>query len=244
MALKVNNMAAVSPSPKVIVALDYSTQEQALRLVEQLSPDRCRLKVGKQLFTREGPALVRRLVDSGFSVFLDLKFHDIPNTAVQACLAAADLGVWMVNVHTSGGRAMLTACAEALAKLHAPKPLLTGVTLLTSLVTKDLQELGWTPPVEQLVLRLANLALDTGLAGVVCSPQEISYLRSRLPADFLLVTPGIRPDQTKQADQRRTLTPKQACQLGADYLVIGRPVTQASDPLAALTAIEAELQSA
>lgn len=226
---------------RVIVALDNFDQDYLLSIVDQLTPAQCRLKIGKEMFCRQGPALVRRLVDSGFDVFLDLKFHDIPNTVAQAVKAAADLGVWMVNVHACGGRRMMTDAAEALRHIEGRRPLLTAVTVLTSMDAADLAETGIAATPEEHVLRLAQLAFDCGLDGVVCSAQEASLLKSRLGRDFLLVTPGVRPVGSAAGDQRRTATPAQAVAMGSDFLVIGRPVTQALNPPAVLAAINAEI---
>ncbi len=226
--------------PRVIVALDYPAAEPALDLAGQLDPARCRLKVGKELFTAAGPALVTELAGRGFGVFLDLKFHDIPTTVAAACRAAADLGVWMVNVHASGGRRMLGAAAEALAQ-QSYRPMLTGVTVLTSLSQQEFEEIGFRRGIAAQVLALAALCRDCGLDGVVCSAQEASQLRSELPPGFRLVTPGIRPLGSETGDQTRVVTPAAAVQAGVDYLVIGRPITQAVEPLAALAAIEEEI---
>lgn len=227
-------------APRLIVALDFADPAPALALAAQLDPRLCRLKVGKELFTRAGPELVRALGQRGFEVFLDLKYHDIPHTVAAACRAAAELGVWMVNVHALGGRRMLEAARAALSGLERP-PLLIAVTVLTSLEQADLQEIGLVDTVEQQVLRLAGLAQDCGLDGVVCSAREAPLLRQALGQDFRLVTPGIRPAGAVGDDQRRVLTPQQALQAGADYLVIGRPITQATDPAAVLRALQAEL---
>ncbi|MCB1728907.1 MAG: orotidine-5'-phosphate decarboxylase [Halieaceae bacterium] len=224
----------------VVVALDYPSAQPALELVEQLRPRLCRLKVGKELFTRSGPALVEELQRRGFEVFLDLKYHDIPNTVAAAVRAAAELGVWMVNVHASGGRRMMEAAAEALQGV-AHRPLLIGVTVLTSMGDDDLRELGYTQGAGERVLSLAALAADSGLDGVVCSAQEAPALRAQRGGDFCLVTPGIRLAGDDAGDQRRVLTPAQAVAAGADYLVIGRSITGASDPLAALQRVHAEL---
>ena len=224
----------------VVVALDYPSAQPALELVEQLRPRLCRLKVGKELFTRSGPALVEELQRRGFEVFLDLKYHDIPNTVAAAVRAAAELGVWMVNVHASGGRRMMEAAAEALQGV-AHRPLLIGVTVLTSMGDDDLRELGYTQGGGERVLSLAALAADSGLDGVVCSAQEAPALRAQRGGDFCLVTPGIRLAGDDAGDQRRVLTPAQAVAAGADYLVIGRSITGASDPLAALQRVHAEL---
>jgi orotidine-5'-phosphate decarboxylase len=230
-------------SSAVIVALDYANAAEATRLAERLDPAQCRLKVGKELFTAAGPALVTRLVRAGFEVFLDLKYHDIPNTVAAACRCAADLGVWMVNVHALGGRAMLESAREALSGA-ARRPLLVGVTVLTSMSASDLREVGIDAQPAQTVLRLARLVHGCGLDGVVCSAQEASALRERFAAPFKLVTPGIRPSGAVNDDQQRITTPTQAIAFGADYLVVGRPITRAPDPLAALAAINAEVASA
>ncbi len=230
-------------SNPVIVALDFPSPEAALALVDRLTPALCRLKVGKELFTRGGPQLVEQLQSRGFEVFLDLKFHDIPNTVAGAVKAAADLGVWMVNVHASGGRRMLEAAREALDGVANP-PLLIGVTVLTSLSEEDLRELGYSEKPEQRVLRLASLAEKCGLDGVVCSAQESTLLKRELGAGFCLVTPGIRLAGDDAGDQRRVVTPAAAMAAGSHYLVIGRSVTAAADPLAALERIAGELSAA
>jgi orotidine-5'-phosphate decarboxylase len=229
--------------PRVIVALDYPTLEAAVAMAARLDPSRARVKVGKELFTRVGPAAVEALAARGFEVFLDLKYHDIPNTVAAACRAAADLGVWMLNVHASGGRRMLEAAREALAAVRRP-PRLVAVTVLTSLERPELAEVGFAQGPEALVLQLAQLAAECGLDGVVCSPREIAPLRARVPGSFLLVTPGIRPAGAATADQKRVLGPREALALGASYLVIGRPITAAPDPGAALAAIEGEISGA
>jgi orotidine-5'-phosphate decarboxylase len=224
----------------VIVALDFASAQPALDLVARLSPDLCRLKVGKELFTRSGPALVENLQQSGFEVFLDLKFHDIPNTVAAAVRAAADLGVWMVNIHASGGRRMMEAAVAELEGLDN-KPLLIGVTVLTSMSDADLNELGYEETAAQRVQRLAALAADCGLDGVVCSALEAPALREARGEGFCLVTPGIRLAGDAAGDQRRVVTPADALALGSDYLVIGRSITAAADPLAALHRVHAEL---
>lgn len=226
---------------RVIVALDYPDPASALALADKLSPALCRLKVGKQIFTRGGPALVEALQARGFDVFLDLKFHDIPNTVAGAVRAAAELGVWMVNVHASGGRRMMEAASAALDGFEKP-PLLIGVTVLTSMSADDLVELGYTETPQQRVLRLAALAADCGLDGVVCSAAEAVALRAARGADFCLVTPGIRLAGDDPGDQRRVLTPADAVHAGADYLVIGRSITAAENPLAALEQVHGQLQ--
>lgn len=228
------------PDKKIIIALDYDNAADALAFVAKVSPARCRLKVGKELFTTEGPAFVKQLVEQGFDVFLDLKFHDIPNTVAKAVTAAAKLGVWMVNVHASGGKRMMLAAREAIDK-QPHKPLLTAVTVLTSMEAQDLQEVGINVSPEQHVTRLAKLTHECGLDGVVCSAQEAAMLRGLLGNDFALVTPGIRPSFSQQGDQKRVMTPSQAVAAGVSYLVIGRPITQSADPMAALALIEAEL---
>jgi orotidine-5'-phosphate decarboxylase len=224
----------------VVVALDFPSAEPALALVERLSPALCRLKVGKELFTRCGPALVDDLQQRGFDVFLDLKFHDIPHTVGAAVQAAAELGVWMVNVHASGGRRMMEAAADAL-QAFAHRPKLIGVTVLTSMSDDDLAELGYAESAQQRVMRLAALAADCGLDGVVCSAREAAVLRGKHGREFCLVTPGIRLAGDAAGDQRRVLTPADAMAEGADYLVIGRSITGAEDPLAALERVHAEL---
>lgn len=227
---------------KVIVALDFADADSALALVARLDPALCRLKVGKELFTAAGPDLVRTLVARGFEVFLDLKFHDIPNTAAAACRAAAGLGVWMLNVHASGGRRMMAAARAALADLPKP-PLLIAVTVLTSMSAEDLGEVGISAAPADQVLRLARLAHACKLDGVVCSAQEAAMLRAELGAGFRLVTPGIRPAGAEAGDQRRVMTPAEALRAGATDLVIGRPVTAAADPLAALERIQSDMRN-
>ena len=229
----------MSTSP-IIVALDFPNETSALKLVDQLDPERCRLKVGKELFTRSGPDLVKNLVKQNFDVFLDLKFHDIPNTVAKACQAGADLGVWMINVHASGGRKMLEAAREAL-PVNDGNIKLIAVTVLTSMAADDLLEIGLDVSPAEQVKRLANLTYDCGLDGVVCSPQEISMLRESLAQPFDLVTPGIRPQWSVTGDQKRIMTPAQAIDVGSNYLVIGRPITQAEKPMEALEKIEQEL---
>ena len=227
-------MATDSP---LIVALDFTDGRQALALAEQLDPALCRLKVGKELFTREGPGVVRTLVDAGFDIFLDLKFHDIPNTVAAAVRAAADLGVWMVNVHASGGERMMGAAREALDVLGEGAPLLTAVTVLTSMEPADLRATGVTRDLRDQVLALARLSQASGLDGVVCSAGEAAMLREHLPRDFVLVTPGIRPADSERGDQRRVATPVEALAQGSDYLVIGRPITRAPSPRESLKQI-------
>ena len=232
-----------SPVTPIIVALDYAQAPPALALARRLDPARCRLKVGKQLFTREGPAIIDQLREQGFEVFLDLKFHDIPNTVAGACRAAADLGVWMINVHASGGRKMMLAARESMDAAATP-PLLIAVTVLTSLDAADLRETGVRGQPAEQVTRLAKLTHECGLDGVVCSPKELETLAGAVPDTFLRVTPGVRPVGKDDGDQKRVATPAQALADGAHYLVIGRPITQAADPAAALAAIEVELSAA
>lgn len=224
----------------IIVALDAKSQYDALTIAEQLDPALCRVKVGKELFTHEGPSVVKVLHDKGFEVFLDLKFHDIPNTTAQAVCAAADLGVWMVNVHASGGRKMMETCVQRL-KAGNYSTKLIAVTVLTSMGREDLKDLGLDiEPFEQ-VKRLAKLTQESGLDGVVCSAQEAKMLRETLGQDFALVTPGIRPVGSNADDQKRIVTPKQAMIDGSTHLVIGRPITQSENPNQTLRDILATL---
>jgi orotidine-5'-phosphate decarboxylase len=231
-------MAIKSP---LIVALDYPDGKQAEAMAAQLDPALCRVKVGKELFTRAGPPVVTALVQRGFDVFLDLKFHDIPNTVAAAVAAAAELGVWMVNVHASGGPTMMAAARSALAPLGAQAPLLIAVTVLTSMDAEQLAAIGIDVPPAQHVARLAQLARDNGMDGVVCSAEETALLRQQLGADFALVTPGIRPEGAARNDQNRIATPASALAAGSDYLVIGRPITRSVDPLQALQDIIREI---
>ena len=228
-------------NPRIILSLDFSDEDAAFNLVKQFTPEQCRLKVGKELFTCSGPAFIEKLVNRDFDVFLDLKFHDIPNTVAQACKAAADLGIWMLNVHAAGGREMLISARHIIDTLNQ-RPLLIGVTVLTSLSADDLIETGINSPIEEQVFRLARLSKNTGLDGIVCSAQEVSRLREDLGNEFCLVTPGIRPAGKSVDDQKRTMTPAEAIRAGSDYLVIGRPITQAEDPLQALMDIEEEIK--
>jgi orotidine-5'-phosphate decarboxylase len=222
--------------PRIIVALDYPQAAPALALAQRLDPSLCRLKVGKELFTAAGPQLVEQLQQCGFEVFLDLKFHDIPNTTAQACKAAAAMGVWMVNVHALGGKRMMEAARDALVNV-ANRPKLIAVTILTSMAQEDLHGIGINASPSQMVPLLAGLANDCGLDGVVCSAQEAFLLRQQLGRDFCLVTPGIRPANSAANDQSRIMTPRAALEAGSSYLVIGRPITQAPDPLVALQEI-------
>ena len=223
--------------PKVVVALDFDNKPQAINFVDKLEPGLCRLKVGKEMFTYFGPDFVKSLVARNFDVFLDLKFHDIPNTVAKACTAAADLGVWMINVHASGGDKMMEQAKLALAPFAQDRPLLIAVTVLTSMDQAQLQAIGITTSPMEHVLTLAKLTKQSGLDGVVCSAQEASMLKARLGNEFTLVTPGIRPAGAQSGDQKRVMTPRQAIDAGVDYLVIGRPITQSADPLATLLAI-------
>ncbi|ARR49558.1 TPA: orotidine-5'-phosphate decarboxylase [Photobacterium damselae] len=227
--------------PKVIVALDYDNQNDALAFVDRIEPGSCRLKVGKEMFTFYGPDFVRKLHDRGHSVFLDLKFHDIPNTCSKAVKAAAELGVWMVNVHASGGERMMTASREILEPYGKDRPLLIGVTVLTSMESSDLAGIGISRSPQEQVMNLATLTKNSGLDGVVCSAQEASLLKSNLGQEFKLVTPGIRPAGSAAGDQRRVMTPVEAIAAGSDYLVIGRPITQAENPAQVLADINATL---
>jgi orotidine-5'-phosphate decarboxylase len=225
---------------KIIVALDFPQQVSAMVLVDQLDPRLCRLKVGKELFTAAGPSFVKLLVAKGFDVFLDLKFHDIPNTVAKAVIAVADLGVWMTNVHASGGSRMMRAAKQALVERRSDM-LLIGVTVLTSMEDEDLAEVSVERSVDDQVLHLATLAKEANLDGVVCSAQEASLLKSTFGGTFNLVTPGVRLAGAGADDQRRVTTPVDAVALGSDYLVIGRPITQSPDPLATLKEINASV---
>ncbi|MEC9413322.1 MAG: orotidine-5'-phosphate decarboxylase [Pseudomonadota bacterium] len=226
--------------PRIIVALDYATANDALQMADQIDPKRARVKVGKELFTRSGPSVVTDLVSRGFDVFLDLKYHDIPHTVAKACAAAADLGVWMLNVHTLGGAAMMEAAREAVDSAST-QPILIGVTLLTSMDQTTFEQIGLSGKMSDTVIRLAKMAKSSGLDGVVCSAQEASALRENLGEAFQLITPGIRPAGSDVGDQHRIMTPKQAIEAGSHYLVIGRPITAASDPMQALADIEKSL---
>lgn len=229
-------------SPQILVALDFDQIVPCFALVDQLDPSLCRLKVGKEMFTLFGPLLIEQLQQRGFDVFLDLKFHDIPNTVAKALKAASQLGVWMVNVHASGGQRMLDTAANAMAQSEH-KPLLIAVTVLTSMGDGELSEIGIEGDARTQVQRLAELSYQCGLDGVVCSAHEAAMVKSNCAKDFLCVTPGIRPAFAEAGDQRRIMTPVKALAEGADYLVIGRPVTQASDPIRALNTIVSEINS-
>lgn len=236
-----STLRSVTDSP-VVVALDYANRDSALAFVDRIDPRDCRLKIGKEMFTLFGPQLVRDLHQRGFELFLDLKFHDIPNTAAHAVAAAADLGVWMVNVHASGGARMMSAAREALVPFGKEAPLLIAVTVLTSMEAGDLADIGITASPAEHAERLARLTQQCGLDGVVCSAQEAVRFKAELGHAFKLVTPGIRPAGSEAGDQRRIMTPPDAQRAGVDYMVIGRPITQAADPAQALRDILASLK--
>ncbi len=222
----------------LIIALDFPRAEPAIAIASELDPESCRVKVGKELFTSEGPQLVRQLADMGFDVFLDLKFHDIPNTVAKAVIAAANLGVWMINVHASGGSNMMIAAREALDAIPSnDRPLLTAVTVLTSTSQVELNDLGYSRSLTGQVDHLADMAQNAGLDGVVCSAQEASVIKNTLGETFLTVTPGIRPEGSDLGDQHRVMTPSEAISAGSDYLVMGRPITGADNPSAVITSI-------
>lgn len=229
--------------PCLIVALDYADPGAADDLVRQLDPGACRLKVGSELFTRCGPQQVSAWIERGFDVFLDLKYHDIPNTVAAACRAAAALGVWMITVHAAGGQRMLEAAVAAVGET-TPRPRIVAVTVLTSMTASDLGEVGLIESPEYTVARLARLAARAGCDGVVCSAHEAAGLRAARGADFTLVTPGIRAPDARADDQRRTMTPAEAIAAGADYLVVGRPITAAADPATALAQLQNEVAAA
>ncbi|WP_019603180.1 orotidine-5'-phosphate decarboxylase [Teredinibacter turnerae] len=227
--------------PQLLVAMDFNDINDCLALARQLDPQSCRLKIGKELFTTAGPAVVDSVQKLGFDVFLDLKFHDIPNTVAGAVKAAANMGVWMVNVHASGGQRMMEAARESLV-LFSHKPLLIAVTVLTSMDQSDLNGIGITESPEAMVTRLASLAKVSGMDGVVCSALEAGAMKAQQGTDFLTVTPGIRPASTEAGDQRRVVTPEQAIANGSDFIVVGRPITQAEDPAAACAQIVNSIQ--
>lgn len=224
----------MSCSSPIVVALDYSTMDDAILMAKKLDPSQCRVKVGKELFTTCGPVILEKLHQLNFDVFLDLKFHDIPNTVAKAVSVAAREGVWMVNVHASGGRKMMEASVNALQSIQDQQTLLIAVTVLTSMDQNDLQEIGLNVTPEQQVKKLAALARSSGMDGVVCSAQEAQLLSNQLGKDFVLVTPGIRPVGSDQGDQKRIMTPSEAMAAGSHYLVMGRPITQANDPIKVL----------
>ena len=229
MTLHASSSRSTTASP-IVVALDYDNRDKALAFVDRIDPQDCRLKVGKEMFTLFGPQLVRDLQGRGFDVFLDLKFHDIPNTTAKAVVAAAELGVWMVNVHASGGARMMQAARDALTPFGKDAPLLIAVTVLTSMEASDLADIGITLSPAEHAERLARLTQQCGLDGVVCSAQEAVRFKSELGRSFQLVTPGIRPEGSEAGDQRRIMTPQQAQQAGVDYMVLGRPITQSTNP--------------
>lgn len=231
-----------SVDPKIIVALDYDNKDKALAFVDKINPQMCRLKVGKEMFTLFGPEFVRDLVDRQFEVFLDLKFHDIPNTVAKACKAAAELGVWMVNVHASGGKPMMEAALKAVRGSSHPQTKLIAVTVLTSMDNAQMEQINGNVSVAEQVGRLASLTVESGLDGIVCSAKEAESLRKVIPAGFLLVTPGIRPHGSDTGDQKRVMTPADAIEAGVDYLVMGRPITQASNPLDVLQQVTDSLE--
>ncbi|MBN6045132.1 orotidine-5'-phosphate decarboxylase [Citrobacter sp. ku-bf4] len=242
MTLTASSSPRVAIDSPIVVALDYNNRDSALAFVDRIDPRDCRLKVGKEMFTLFGPQLVRDLQQRGFDIFLDLKFHDIPNTAAHAVAAAADLGVWMVNVHASGGARMMAAAREALVPFGKDAPLLIAVTVLTSMEASDLADIGVTLSPAEHAERLAALTQKCGLDGVVCSAQEAVRFKQAFGRDFKLVTPGIRPQGSAAGDQRRIMTPEQALAAGVDYMVIGRPVTQSDDPAQTLKTINASLK--
>ena len=236
-----NSSSLIVTDSPIVVALDYDSRDKALAFVDRIDPGDCRLKVGKELFTLSGPQLISDLQQRGFEVFLDLKFHDIPNTTAHAVAAAAELGVWMVNVHASGGKRMMDAAREALVSFGHDAPLLIAVTVLTSMEASDLACLGINDTPADYASRLAMLTHDCGLDGVVCSAQEAVRFKHELGQDFKLVTPGIRPPGSEAGDQRRIMTPVEAQQAGVDYMVIGRPITQSGDPAQSLRDIRSSL---
>lgn len=230
--------------PPIIVALDFDAQSEAEALLEKLDPNLCHIKIGKQMFTQWGPEWVKKIRALGFEVFLDLKYHDIPNTVQGACYSAARLGAWMINVHAQGGVAMLKAAKEGVkraAEETGRKPLLIGVTILTSLSESDLPSLGLQGSIMDNVLRLAGLCQEAGLDGVVCSAQEVAPIKAKFGSQFLCITPGIRLNQQHTQDQSRVLTPREAIQSGSDYLVVGRPITQSDHPEQVLRQIIEEI---
>ncbi|WP_024851089.1 orotidine-5'-phosphate decarboxylase [Hydrogenovibrio kuenenii] len=229
------------PDPKVVIALDFPSVSRANSFIHQMDPSICRLKIGKELFAIGGPAFVESCIDKGFDVFLDLKYHDIPNTVAKACQAAAKMGVWMLNVHALGGRRMMEAAKEGVLQ-SSHQPILIAVTILTSMEEGDLRDIGLQGTPHDNVMRLAKLAADSGLDGVVCSAQEASDIRAEIDRNFCLVTPGIRPRDADVNDQKRIMTPDEALKAGSSYLVIGRPITQAKDPIQALIDINESIK--
>ncbi len=231
----------MADTPQILVAMDFDNTKSCLDMADRLSPELCRLKVGKELFTAAGPQVVEGLMSKGFEVFLDLKFHDIPNTTAKAVKAAAELGVWMVNVHASGGERMMAAARNELEKRSGKNPLLIAVTVLTSMEQSDLAQIGIARQPQEQVLHLAALAKASGMDGVVCSAMEASMLNQELGKEFCLVTPGIRPANAAADDQRRIVTPADAIAAGSHYLVLGRPITQSEDPVATCREIAASI---
>lgn len=236
-----SSSSRVAPESPIVVALDYDNRDSALAFVDLIDPRDCRLKVGKEMFTLFGPQLVADLQQRGFDIFLDLKFHDIPNTTARAVAAAAEMGVWMVNVHATGGARMMRAAKEALIPFGKDAPLLIAVTVLTSMETRDLADLGISASPADYAERLATLTKECGLDGVVCSAQEAVRFKAALGREFRLITPGIRPCGSDAGDQRRIMTPQQAQQAGVDFMVIGRPITQSASPAQTLRDIRASL---
>ena len=230
-------------SKNIIIALDFGTSDQTLQFLDLLDPNLCRVKIGKELFTASGPQLVRKIIDRGFDVFLDLKFYDIPNTVARASKIAAELGIWMLNIHASGGRAMMEAARESIDSLGNQRPLLIGVTVLTSFLKEELEQTGIQSYPEEQVSKLAFLARDSGLDGVVCSAAETKLLRSQLQDKFCLVTPGIRRPEDAIGDQKRVVGPAEAIQNGSNYLVVGRPITNADSPIGALIEFNSAVSS-
>lgn len=236
-----SSSSRVATDSPIVVALDYDNRDKALAFIDRIDPNDCRLKVGKEMFTLFGPQFVRDIQQRGFDVFLDLKFHDIPNTTAHAVAAAAELGVWMVNVHASGGARMMTAAREALLPFGNDAPLLIAVTVLTSMEASDLADLGIAATPAEHAERLARLTQNCGLDGVVCSAQEAGHFKSELGKEFKLITPGIRPVGSDAGDQRRIMTPQQAQTAGVDFMVIGRPITQSANPSQTLRDIRVSL---
>lgn len=226
-------------SSKIIVALDYDNKKEAIEMANRLNPSLCKLKVGLELFISCGPEIIQDLHALGYKIFLDLKYHDITNTVVKSCLAASALGVWMINVHSSGGKNMMTKCKNEIIKSNK-KILILGVTILTSMNENEIREVGYTNNLKDQVLKMAKLCHESKLDGVVCSTQESKLIKSEFKENFICVCPGIRSDNEKNNDQKRISSPKVAATSGADYIVVGRPITKSSDPLASLIAIKKE----
>lgn len=225
----------------IIVALDYHDIYQVLKFSDMVSPQQCRLKIGTEIFTYAGPSIIRSLHERGFDIFLDLKFHDIPHTITKTVTVAAELGVWMIDLHVSNGKRVMQSARHALVPFGTSAPLLIGITVLTSMCDKDLHDLGISDNVLVHTLRLAQLAKQCKLNGIVCSALEARQIRIHCGPKFIIITPGIRPLNSKIDDQMRVMTPIQAQKTGIDYMVIGRPITQANDPALALASILSEL---